>query len=62
MDRPQVTYKFIKEPRTAAVIGCPFSGGQPKTGVDSGPMKIVADGLLEDIKVRSLTFVFKIDC
>jgi arginase len=41
--------KFIKSP-TVGVIGCPFSGGQPKPGVDTGPHHLVEFGLLEQIE------------
>lgn len=40
---------FLAEPRTVAVIGCPFSGGQPKAGVDTGPLQLIESGLLGDI-------------
>jgi len=41
--------KFLKSP-TVGVIGCPFSGGQPKAGVDTGPHHLIDFGLLEQIK------------
>jgi arginase family enzyme len=38
--------KFLtSSPRKVSVIGCPFSGGQPKPGVDDGPMRLVEAGL-----------------
>ncbi|KAK2466822.1 hypothetical protein APHAL10511_001080 [Amanita phalloides] len=44
------TYKFISEPRSLAIIGCPFSGGQPRPGVDKGPIHLVQAGLVEQLK------------
>lgn len=41
--------RFIPEPRTAAIVGCPFSGGQPKPGVDKGPIHLVEAGLVEQL-------------
>ncbi|KAK9899740.1 arginase [Cystobasidium minutum MCA 4210] len=41
--------KFLSS-RKVSVIGCPFSGGQPKPGVDDGPMRLVEAGLLDDVK------------
>ncbi|KAL7007477.1 Arginase, catabolizes arginine to ornithine and urea [Cystobasidiomycetes sp. EMM_F5] len=41
--------KFLKN-RRVTVVGCPFSGGQPKQGVDEGPLRIIEAGLLDDIK------------
>ena len=41
--------KFLKS-STVGVIGCPFSGGQPKAGVDTGPHHLIDFGLLEQIK------------
>jgi arginase family enzyme len=41
--------KFVKS-STVGVIGCPFSGGQPKAGVDTGPHHLIDFGLLEQIK------------
>ena len=40
--------KFLKS-STVGVIGCPFSGGQPKAGVDTGPHHLIDFGLLEQI-------------
>lgn len=40
---------FLSEPRTATIIGCPFSGGQPRPGVDRGPIHLVEAGLIDQI-------------
>ncbi|PFH54246.1 hypothetical protein AMATHDRAFT_53123 [Amanita thiersii Skay4041] len=42
--------RFIPEPRTAAIVGCPFSGGQPRPGVDKGPIHLVEAGLIEQLE------------
>jgi len=42
--------KFIPEPKTVAIVGCPFSGGQPRAGVDTGPIHLVEAGLVDQIK------------
>ncbi|KAF5380925.1 hypothetical protein D9615_004104 [Tricholomella constricta] len=63
--------RFISEPKTVAIVGCPFrhvlspvivvyrtdassgnvliSGGQPRVGVDRGPIHMVEAGLIEQI-------------
>ncbi|KAI6028557.1 Ureohydrolase [Pisolithus orientalis] len=41
-----LTNKFLPNPKTIAVVGCPFSGGQPKLGVDKGPIHLVEAGLI----------------
>ncbi|EFP90177.1 Arginase, catabolizes arginine to ornithine and urea [Puccinia graminis f. sp. tritici] len=43
-------HKFLKNPRVAAVIPCPFSGGQPRAGVDHGPSHLIQDGLIKSIE------------
>lgn len=43
-------HKFLQQPRLAAVITCPFSGGQPRAGVDDGPSHLVQDGLIKSIE------------
>jgi len=45
----QSAAKFLKS-TTVGVIGCPFSGGQPRAGVDTGPHHLIDFGLLEQIK------------
>ncbi|KIM33481.1 hypothetical protein M408DRAFT_14200 [Serendipita vermifera MAFF 305830] len=42
-------YKFIKDPKTVAIIGCPFSGGQPRAGVDQGPIHLVEAGIIDQV-------------
>ncbi|KAG0267968.1 Arginase, catabolizes arginine to ornithine and urea [Actinomortierella ambigua] len=44
-----VHQKFLKQ-NTVGVVGVPFSGGQPREGVDLGPMKIIEFGLLDQMK------------
>ncbi|TFK76365.1 Ureohydrolase [Pluteus cervinus] len=41
--------KWLSEPKTAAIVGCPFSGGQPKPGVDQGPINLVEAGLISQL-------------
>ncbi|KAF8077785.1 arginase [Lyophyllum atratum] len=43
-----VTYPFISEPKTAAIVGCPFR--HPRVGVDRGPIHMVEAGLIDQIK------------
>ncbi|PPQ98831.1 hypothetical protein CVT24_003385 [Panaeolus cyanescens] len=42
--------KFLSEPKTIAIVGCPFSGGQPKPGVDKGPIRLVEAGLIPQLE------------
>ncbi|KAK9764470.1 Arginase, catabolizes arginine to ornithine and urea [Basidiobolus ranarum] len=44
-----VDFKFLKE-KTVGVVPVPFSGGQPKDGVDEGPIRLVEFGLLDQLK------------
>ncbi|GLB34797.1 putative arginase family protein [Lyophyllum shimeji] len=44
-----VNSRFISEPKTAAIVGCPFSGGQPRAGVDRGPIQMVEAGLIDQL-------------
>ncbi|KAI0928976.1 hypothetical protein AcW2_004814 [Taiwanofungus camphoratus] len=37
--------RFIPNPKTVAIVGCPFRGGQAKLGVDTGPIHLVRAGL-----------------
>ncbi|KAJ7074081.1 hypothetical protein C8F01DRAFT_1272334 [Mycena amicta] len=41
--------RFLKTPLTAAIVGCPFSGGQPRVGVDQGPIRLVEAGLIDQL-------------
>jgi len=41
--------RFLSQPRTVAIVGCPFSGGQPRAGVDEGPIHIVNAGLIDQL-------------
>ncbi|KAF8163424.1 arginase [Crassisporium funariophilum] len=43
-------FRFLSEPKTAAIVGCPFSGGQPKVGVDRGPIHLVEAGLVGQLE------------
>jgi len=42
--------RFLSNPKTAAIVGCPFSGGQGKAGVDKGPISLVEAGLIDQLK------------
>ncbi|CAG8674723.1 2602_t:CDS:2, partial [Scutellospora calospora] len=42
------TYKYLKD-KTVGIVGCPFSGGQSKGGVDEGPIKLIEYGLIEQL-------------
>ncbi|KAF9520058.1 hypothetical protein BS47DRAFT_1336355 [Hydnum rufescens UP504] len=44
------THRFLTEPHTVAIVGCPFSGGQPRPGVDKGPIHLVNAGLVDQLK------------
>uniref|UniRef100_A0A2R2JFW7 Arginase n=2 Tax=Glaciozyma antarctica TaxID=105987 RepID=ARGI_GLAA1 len=52
------TSPFLATPRTAGIVGCPFSGGQPKAGVHSGPLQLIESGLLNDIENLGWTVDF----
>jgi len=43
-------HKFLPNPKSAAIVGCPFSAGQPKLGVDRGPIHMVEAGLGQQLK------------
>ncbi|GAA5890018.1 hypothetical protein JCM6882_009201 [Rhodosporidiobolus microsporus] len=50
-DKPTYDYKFLKGDKpTVGIVGCPFSGGQPKAGVDTGPLQLIESGLIPDIE------------
>ncbi|KAG1452719.1 hypothetical protein G6F56_007744 [Rhizopus delemar] len=42
-------HKFLKN-KSVSVIGVPFNGGQPRTGVEEGPIRLVEFGLLNQIQ------------
>jgi len=42
--------RFLPEPKTVAIVGCPFSGGQPRAGVDKGPIHLVDAGVITDLE------------
>jgi len=42
--------RFIPEPKTVAIVGCPFSGGQPRAGVDKGPIHLIEAGILTQLE------------
>ncbi|GAA5974470.1 hypothetical protein JCM11641_003235 [Rhodosporidiobolus odoratus] len=48
-DKPSYDYRYLKT-NTVGIVGCPFSGGQPKAGVDTGPLQLIESGLLDDVK------------
>ncbi|EDQ89232.1 uncharacterized protein MONBRDRAFT_37086, partial [Monosiga brevicollis MX1] len=39
--------EFLKEPKTCAIVGAPFTYGQPRYGVDNGPEALRDAGLME---------------
>ncbi|KAK8854562.1 arginase [Kwoniella newhampshirensis] len=47
--KPNHNYKFLKEPATVAIVGCPFSGGQGRAGVEHGPNKLISAGLVDQL-------------
>jgi len=51
--------KFIAEPKTVSIVGCPFSGGQHRVGVDKGAIHLVNAGLVDQLK--SLGWVVEFD-
>jgi len=40
----------LPNPKSAAIVGCPFRGGQAKLGVDHGPIHLVEAGLEQQLK------------
>ncbi|EJU00720.1 arginase [Dacryopinax primogenitus] len=42
--------RFLSEPKTVGIVGCPFRGGQLRAGVDQGPIYLVQAGLAEQIE------------
>ncbi|KIK98092.1 hypothetical protein PAXRUDRAFT_727358 [Paxillus rubicundulus Ve08.2h10] len=45
-----IVNKFLPSPKTIAIVGCPFSGGQTKIGVDKGPIHLVEAGLVNQLE------------
>jgi len=43
-------HKFLPDPKSAAIVGCPFRAGQAKLGVDHGPIHLVEAGLVQQLK------------
>lgn len=41
--------KFLRE-KTVAIVGCPFSGGQRRRGVDTGPISLVSAGICTQLE------------
>jgi len=41
--------RFLPSPKTVAIVGCPFRGGQSKEGVDRGPIRLVQAGLPDQL-------------
>ncbi|KAH8117052.1 Ureohydrolase [Phellopilus nigrolimitatus] len=52
-------HKYLPNPKTAAIVGCPFSGGQPRAGVDQGPIHLVNAGLAGQL--RELGWIVQFD-
>jgi len=50
--------KFIAQPKTVSIVGCPFSGGQHRVGVDKGPIHLVNAGLVDQLKDLGWTVQF----
>lgn len=46
---PTSSEHFLKE-HTVTIVGCPFSGGQRRTGVDGGPNQLVEAGLVGQLE------------
>jgi len=46
---PSPLNRFLPSPKTVAVVGCPFSGGQAKLGVDDGPIHLVEAGIVDQL-------------
>ncbi|KAH9483948.1 Arginase [Psilocybe cubensis] len=51
--------RFIPEPKTLAIVGCPFSPDfKPKAGVDQGPIHLVEAGLIGQLENLGWKVVF----
>jgi len=53
-----VKNRFLPDPQTIAIVGCPFSGGQPRKGVDNGPTHLIQAGLVERLTDLGLKVEF----
>jgi len=51
--------RFLAKPKTVSIVGCPFSGGQHRLGVDKGPIHMVNAGLVDQL--RGLGWVVEFD-
>ncbi|WRT68655.1 arginase [Kwoniella shivajii] len=49
LTEPQFKYKFLEGTPTVGIVGCPFSGGQGRTGVDLAPNKLISAGLVDQL-------------
>ncbi|KAJ2743189.1 Arginase, catabolizes arginine to ornithine and urea [Coemansia sp. BCRC 34301] len=47
--------RFLKQPQTIGVTCVPFSGGQPKGGVDDGPVEMIRFGIIDQIEGMGYT-------
>jgi arginase family enzyme len=45
-----ITHYSISHFAFAQIVGCPFSGGQPRAGVDVGPIHLVEAGLPKQLE------------
>lgn len=55
---PEIEYRYLKKrdgALTVGVISAPFSGGQPRGGVDFGPERLVESGLVGDAEALGWT-------
>ncbi|KAJ3062922.1 Arginase, catabolizes arginine to ornithine and urea, partial [Quaeritorhiza haematococci] len=42
--------KFLNNPYTVGLVGAAFSGGQPRGGVEEGPIALIEHGLVDQLK------------
>ncbi|KAI5114975.1 hypothetical protein M0805_007833, partial [Coniferiporia weirii] len=52
-------HKFLSSPKTAAIVGCPFGGGQQKAGIEKAPSHLMNAGLIDQLK--ELGWVIRFD-
>lgn len=43
------TPRYVQS-KSVTIVGCPFSGGQRRLGVDTGPNKLVEAGLIQQLE------------